>query len=478
MMKLTWKIARQHILLLVLLLSLASVMLLVADVSKPMRYDWLFLLPMTFAILSFYYRRVYDLPNIGCTVVLGQLFVRNVITPLAMRFGNYYSHFYETSGIHYQYAIYLMMYEMFFCFGAMKLALGRGYRGQRQTLSRVKRPRTRLYGVVILGLALTCVVLWVAFPVVQGNYWTIVDLLSSGLKDNPFTHFEHVNVGSIDRIGSTLFVFLFGFARILVPAYLIVKIHRRSRGSGVGLAFSLIIILAQLLFITSATAEALFAMMALFLFTTRLFGKYRKTLLGTMAIIVSLLVIFVFAMVYENELYGLGHQSFMEYVSWVLNSYFTGVDNVAATFDIIDAEKIRTFLFSAYETLPFRNTLFPMQGTSIVGLFTSLPGLGGQIVSTIGIGYHYLSFLFAPMLSCVSVYVSVLYGSKYKSTTNDWKSIIYLFTSFMLALSVGMYNIVIVLKMVMQIVLPMHMASIMMRGDLYDEPSKQKGVHN
>ena len=73
MMKLTWKIARQHILLLVLLLSLASVMLLVADVSKPMRYDWLFLLPMTFAILSFYYRRVYDLPNIGCTVVLGQL---------------------------------------------------------------------------------------------------------------------------------------------------------------------------------------------------------------------------------------------------------------------------------------------------------------------------------------------------------------------------------------------------------------------
>lgn len=71
--------------------SLAAVILIVLDINKPAYYNLLYLLPLSFAVLSILFFGLYKhiLNNISVAVILILFFVRMVISPLFMSLGNY-----------------------------------------------------------------------------------------------------------------------------------------------------------------------------------------------------------------------------------------------------------------------------------------------------------------------------------------------------------------------------------------------------
>ncbi|MGE4585207.1 MAG: hypothetical protein AB7C91_11210 [Sphaerochaeta sp.] len=351
-------------------------------------------------------------------------------------------------------AVFLMTYEMIVCFVVVAYVLNNNKRVHNRNKSHGK-VTFKIYGFLLLSLTGACVLLWFAFPVVQGNYRTVFELFASKIKDNPYTYYDYVGVGSAERIGSTLFEFLFSFIRILLPAYIIQHIYYKHPDRTLGLFLCLIVIGLQFLFISGAVAYTLVTTLVLFIFTANMYTKHRTKLYAYVSIICVVFVVALFSLKYAESTRYYGMNSMWEYLSQWFNSYFSGVDNVSASFFLPAHNKMRSFLYTLYTTIPFRNTLFPLEGESIVTLFTGMSGLGGQIPSTIGIGNYYFTAIFAPIISAITTYFSVQYSIRYELTANKWKKITYIYLALLMSQSVGMYNIVIVLTAFVQRIIPM-----------------------
>lgn len=438
--------------------------------SEKNGYELLGLLPLAFSILILLFLPSFNedtFGNVGAILIIAQLFVRNVVAPFLIVLGDYATIFPQSVVDHISKAVALMIYEMVACFITLYFTVGKN-RNSLFKFSTKRRLSNKRLGFVILLLALLCVLLWVAFPAVSINYRTIFDIFSTGEKNLSDSHFDILTVGSIERIGSTLFVFCFSFARIVIPAYIIVNVARKKSNVGLRFVVSLLLVAAQFLFIPDAIAAALFSALMLLVLIMKLYSRYNKFLISAMVILGVGVTVITFAETVEkmDQWYGFGLKGFLS--NWIDN-YFTGVVNVANIYNLEFVNRFEILVGTLVQAVPFRSMILPFaeDWKSIETLYTALPGSGGQIVSTIGSGAFFFTEIFSPIFSCIFTAVAVKYGEKYQKTQNPWKYIAYLYLAVEVALGIGLYNVPITLIHIVQVGIPLLIISKFAGEDIY-----------
>ena len=97
-----------------------------------------------------------------------------------------------------------------------------------------------------------------------------------------------------------------------------------------------------------------------------------------------------------------GHESqfsgnnLIETLCATFSAYFTGIDNVAAAFNMSTETRWEHFFDTLQVTIPFNTTIFGKANEIIQTLFNNSNGTIGQIPSTIGDGWYFFGPIFAP----------------------------------------------------------------------------------
>lgn len=164
-----------------------------------------------------------------------------------------------------------------------------------------------------------------------------------------------------------------------------------------------------------------------------------------------------------------GNENLLHYLSSVLISYFSGVDSIAAIFNLPQTTlKWESLFFNIYGAIPFNNTLFGMKGINLQNLFNLANDSHGQIPPTIAAGKYYFGFIFAPVFSAIIAFISIKYGFKAQNQQNLWKYISYTFLSLVMAMGLVVYNETIILRWFTNLILPMLFLSYLSDDDEFD----------
>ena len=106
-------------------ISLICFILLITDSNQPNYYNMLCALPLSFMVISLAFYKIYFFipQNVGLSLVVFLCFIRNVISPLMMYFGNYYSTISKGISSTTNDAILLVIYENLIVFFVLYLCV-------------------------------------------------------------------------------------------------------------------------------------------------------------------------------------------------------------------------------------------------------------------------------------------------------------------------------------------------------------------
>ncbi|MEI3396114.1 MAG: O-antigen polymerase [Clostridia bacterium] len=266
------------------------------------------------------------------------------------------------------------------------------------------------------------------------------------LSDANFTIAESnitYQIGSVGRIIKTLFSMCFQIFRILFPAYIIRKLYEKKSNSKWIMVILLIACLTQFLFLTSTFAEAIVACLAIILYYIHLFPEKKKKMFKLVIICTLGIMILYFSVRYfvkiDTSLYSKSNGPIL-YMTQIISAYFTGVDNVAAIFNVDKTFKLEAFKAGLLGAIPFNSTLFGNRGNKLQYFYNNYNGAYGQIPPTIGAGYYYFGTFLAPIISMLFLKLSLVYYDKAQKTDKSIKYIAEIFCSIIFVLGTVMYS--------------------------------------
>lgn len=208
---------------------------------------------------------------------------------------------------------------------------------------------------------------------------------------------RQVPLGIID----TLMMKVFYVVRVLLPALLIEKIYQKRWGWKKKAILSLFMILICAQITTEANGETIlmtFAMViTLFMIYPKFYKKYGKIVVLTGMIAAGIL----FMLKIEGSGgYAQNDVSSIQKVSATMNAYMNGPINLAIA---IKAKENYTIFMGIEEVLgglPLLNRFFREYQTSTIfnEVFWGVKGRTDQLLPSLGQGYMYFGFFFAPLL--------------------------------------------------------------------------------
>ena len=294
---------------------------------------------------------------------------------------------------------------------------------------------------LIIGLSVFIIIVYIFIPQYATNFKTIFNL-----SDVNFTIAETnvtYQIGTVGRIIKTLFSMSFQIFRILLPAYIIRKLDKKNSNSKLILVTLVIACLMQFLFLTSTFAEAIVACLAIILYYTHLFPEKKKKMFTFVIICTIGIMILYFSVRYfvkiDTSLYNKSNGPIL-YMTQIISAYFTGVDNVAAIFNVEKSFKSEAFKAGLVGAIPFNSTLFGNRGNKLQYFYNNYNGAYGQIPPTIGAGYYYFGIFLSPIISMLFVKLSLIYYDKAQKIDKSIKYIAEIFCSIIFALGTVMYS--------------------------------------
>ena len=166
--------------------------------------------------------------------------------------------------------------------------------------------------------------------------------------------------------------------------------------------------LFKFLLISESNMQAFIIAFVLCSILIRIYPRYTNYILKV-AIICILLGVVIIAIAKANTAM-LNSESIYEKLSKTFQAYFQGVSNVSGIFNVYDPNKIETLLLDFYNMIPFRNTLFRgfnINGENLIDIYWRSNNVVAQIVPGIAQSYHYLGFVFAPLIPAILVIVAI-----------------------------------------------------------------------
>lgn len=403
----------------------------------------LFVLPFGFFFLSFIFhtnfRNIDD--DIAKLLIVSLAFVRLVVLSFLYAFNINIKLFEGQSSVemYFSKACLLMVYEYFVVQLTMWLY------GHKKASTHWKAIRITsdfdISKILIVFLALY--VLGIAFlmPQYSETFKTIFMLAEEDFTVASTDGAEY-SVGTIGRIIKTLFSMSVQLFRILFPAFLIRLCYEHNQKSKLCTLILVVSCVLQFMFLTSTFAEAIVSCLSLVLFYTKLFPKRKKGIFLFLAISTVGMAILYFVVRYFVNNTGLysRNNGAMAYTAQIINAYFTGVDNVAAIYNISPGHAGESLRAGILGAIPFNSTLFGKRGNKLQFYYNQYNNSYGQIPPTVGTGYYYFGTIFAPVITALFVFLSMRYYKKAEKMDPSLHYVAVVFCCVVFALGTVMYS--------------------------------------
>ncbi len=430
----------------------------IAIINLKEGYELLFSLPLAACIcfIILYLSNADYKNNVGILFIFALMFVRYVLHPFILVMGNFTTPIGRNVSLYINSAVWLLIYEMFAITITVILA-------SRQRLlathrERKKKITLKMLGFILLTLVLFCLVVIILLPDTKNMFRTIFELSEYDFTTVTFKTTMN-RAGSLIRIVQTLFSMFFHFLRIMIPASSLYFLFRSGKSERLIYCVALIWGIIQFMFVTSTFAESIVSAVVILLATLKLCPNRRKKMVKTTVFAIFGIFILFFAVRF-NVKYGDGNSMpGMSYISYIVNAYFTGVENVAAIFLVPSEFKWSSLFFNLYGAIPFNSTLFGLEGMKLQSYFNTYSDSYGQIVPSIASGFYFFGVLFSPAFSIFQTYWAVRNGKRANETIYYWKYIVYSFLAIIFSLGIAMYSESIVLGWFTSWGLPMYIIS-------------------
>ncbi len=440
-----------------LMSSFCTTVLLLFDGTKPSYYAGLFLLPLAFAMVICVFSELFQLipSNLGLTLIVFLFFIRTVVSPCAMLFGNYEGTITKGISNNTTPAVFLVCYETLCVFFTLYISSKKVNLGSQKLIEerRSMRPKTkRAYGwALVIVLAVDAACYYVAPMLLQG-YRTIFQI-----SDEYFTAYEDSYL--VDKYATSFLLklalvtgqYLNRVLLIIIPSALLVWVARKRNKTR--RLIGLFICLIPLMFIGGAIARSLIYIVCLLYFHNYIFEEKNSRKTFFVLILGGITVI-------AWWVYRGGSSGGAALFSKRFSSYFSGVNVVSGVFNMQRDISLRFkyFTLDYLGSIPFGTTLFSLTGERIQPFFNQWNSSYGQIPTTIGMGYYYFGYIFAPLYSIAFSYISFNVGERLKQRlyNNPMQYMRLLLMAFYFSMGIVMYNIEITLGNFFGMFLPMY----------------------
>ena len=410
----------------------------------------LFILPMSYlvsiALFKSNYRNITS--NISKLLIETLFFVRNVILPMmysAVSKGQLFEGKVAVEGYFFE-ACLLMVYEAF----TVQLIL---YIYEHVKKRRFRRTKKYFIDIdlckyLIIFMVFYIVVISIFAPQYGASFKTIFQLgeIDFSVSSN---RNEYV-IGTMGRVFRTLYSLMFLLVRILFPAYLLKRNFERNSKKKNTTVILVVGCAAQFLFLTSTFAEAIISCLVLILYYINLYPNRRKKvfifLIGSTVGALILYFSIRYIVRVDAELYSKDN-GIVGYAAEIVNAYFTGVDNVAAIFNIPKGFEKSALKADILGAIPFNATLFGNIGERLQYYYNEANMAYGQIPPTLGCGYYYFGWALSPIISILFVMLSMRYNEMAESKKRSFRYIAEIYCSVVFALGTVMYSLAITLQL-------------------------------
>ncbi|WP_270488394.1 hypothetical protein [Butyricimonas synergistica] len=391
--------------------------------------------------------KIGNMPIMVATILIfGISFMRYCLHPLLMVYGDFVSIMKYNIAENATSGIFLMVYEEIAIFTAIIISSKKNECVINESFGIKFSYRASLVMNLLLLYLFIAVMLR---PQLMDSFMNIFKL-----SDTEFTvggRVEEQNVGSILRIVSTLFSFVFNIVRIMLPVYIIGKISKKNIGVNSLICVILGFVFLQFIFVTATFAESIISALVVLLAGSKLNKKIATKMLRIASVfVVGIIVVYFYVRYQVNNETGTRSlymsDNVFSYLSMLINAYFTGVDNVAAVYNLPGGSCFEHFVASMQIAIPFNTTIFGKAGETLPVFYNRMNGVFGQIPSTIGNGYYYFGFVLAPIFSYSFAYFAIKFNVMAMNIRQYWHEVVYLFFAILCSLALGMYNEVIVLQ--------------------------------
>lgn len=442
-------------------ISLICFILLITDSNQPNYYNMLCALPLSFMVISLAFYKIYFFipQNVGLSLVVFLCFIRNVISPLMMYFGNYYSTISKGISSTTNDAILLVIYENLIVFFVLYLCVNNNQNRQvnEQPIYKSLSEHGKKVYITLVIMMLAILFLCIHFtPQLMTSYRPITEI-----NDQFFTNMEDADIvrkyGSsfLSKLSLVIGNYVMRIALLIVPASIIVLMHEKEGlARNVCKIISFLICFVPLFFIGGAIARSLIYIICLLLLREML---YNPTKINRRIVVIAGLEFATILLFWTAR--DTATNADFRGLSLKFSSYFSGVNIVSGVFNLPKEfnYRLKYFLFDYITTLPFGNTIFHTSGEmTIQPFFNMYNDSHGQIPPTIGMGYYYFGAILAPIYSIIFVLISFRTGEKIrcKEFNNPFQFARLIYTVFIFSMGIIMYNIEITMTNTLCILVP------------------------
>lgn len=445
--------------------------------NKSTDYSIYWLVPITFSFICIFLLtfQKYLFKRISITIMVGLYYLRMVILPVIMNVGNY---FVVSTNIQiYEYmdvAILLLCYEAIFVFVFISMISWRLDKksslllgGNTSKLVPKKLLKTsQIFKIIIFFMVSFMLMMIISNPKIIDAEFNLI-FGSSNIMTMEYKRLGEAGSGTLGIL-VTLFNYIFTYLQILIPPLLIIGIAKKKEKTGINRALfrSLIVVAGLLLIVNGERGNSVMCAVALLVIIIDLYPHKMKKLAPL--IIVGIVCIAVVGLL--SKAYGNSHDDFAPTFSYIMSSYFSGPQNVAAAIlasksaggyniGIIFTDFVRAIPFlSSLVKSKFMVTSSVLFGEAIYGI-TITTGRTDQILPAIGQGYFYFGFLLAPVIPCILAYLSIMLERKALRENSLLHRNIFYAGSLMMAMGPVCDNLMIMTSMLIRICIVLVIAS-------------------
>lgn len=450
------------ILLLCMAIGVICICLLVIDLDKPVEYDFLFLLPLTFIAGCIVAYRIFDLipNNLGVSIIVILFFVRMVISPFLMCLGDYAVTISLGVKSNTLPAILLVCYENIIVFITLGILTSKCPHGAQNSIQIVTKQKMKFrYKMILVAVLVVLGVCIVYTPPLLKTYRTIFQI-----GDEFFTHYED---GMITNQYGTTFLsklslvtgqYLMRAVIVMIPASVIIACSNARKKFWKW--FSLCFAAVPLFFIGGAIARSLIYCVVLLMLWNLLYNKEKFAKKTIILLFFAAVAVMAWWVLRSSVSQSGNSVSVWETYSKRFSAYFSGVNvvsgafNMERTFDL----RLRYFAYDFLSTFPYGNTIFGISHDTIQPFFNLMNQSSGQIPTTIGMGYYYFGALLSPIYSVIFAIVAFKASEKLMNpSTNPIRYLRLLLTVFQFSMGIIMYNIEITMTNFWTLLLPLYL---------------------
>lgn len=440
------------------LTSVIAGLILFSDVNRPQHYLLLPVLPFAYGIINIvsivYYNYIYK--NIGVSLVLGFYYIRTVLVPVIMSFGNYESLLKLNITQNMDYGITIMIYELVVVYLVMLIYITK--RKKNKTVVRdngIESGRTlKILIILIFSILAFDIAVWMTIPESRLLYGNIFETLNK--SSSQIVSIDNIAArGDFKRVFLTLYSITVEIIRIMVPAYFLIIIRKKFGEKLSGIIASIPFILIQFFLVSNTHARSIMCVFILILLIAKLYPTWSKKLYLFSILIGCLFILFYFYYRYSIQLSSSTVSSLTQNASKWANAYFSGPDNIAAMFNVMSEDKWSVLWYTLINSIPFNGTLFAISGSNYSSLYNTYNGSQFQIGPLIAESYFFIGAILSPIIPSLVTILTVHYGNKAHKESDIWRYIAYTYFTLLLAMSLVLYNGTILLKTFMSLILPL-----------------------